>query len=111
MQEEEQGEPIFSTELLANIIRFYGDSLQGMMGRYLEQSLRMFVDQQHQFRDQMNSFGSLNRSLNPLSMMSDIADQNLAMWKGMQEQFYKQVAEGRISPPPMPKGKKSGSKK
>lgn len=110
-EEEEQGEPIFSTELLANIIRFYGDSLQGMMGRYLEQSLRMFVDQQHQFRDQMNSFGSLNRSLNPLSMMSDFADQNLAMWKGMQEQFYKQVAEGRITPPSMPKEKGSGGKK
>ena len=115
-EEEEHGEPIFSSELLANIIRFYGDTLQGMMGRYLEQSLRMFVDQQHQFRDQMSGFGPLKRSLNPLSMMSDFADQNLSIWKSMQEQFYKQVAEGQIVPPTMPKPempkpKKSGDEK
>ncbi len=110
-EEEEQGEPIFSTELLANIIRFYGDTLQGMMGRYLEQSLRMFVDQQHQFRDQVSNFGSLNRSLSPLSMMSDFAEQNLSMWKGMQEQFYKQVAEGRIAPPVIEKKKETNEKK
>lgn len=110
-EEEEQGEPIFSTELLANIIRFYGDTLQGMMGRYLEQSLRMFVDQQHQFRDQVSNFGSLNRSLNPLSMMSDFAEQNLSIWKGMQEQFYKQVADGRIAPPTIEKIKEANEKK
>ena len=33
-EEEEQGSPIFTTEVLAHIIRFYGDTLQGMMGTY-----------------------------------------------------------------------------
>ncbi len=93
-EEEEQGEPIFSTELLANIIRFYGDTLQGTMGRYLEQSLRVFVDQQQQIRDQIRKFSPLS----PLSMISDFAEQNLSMWKSVQEQFYKQAADARTNP-------------
>ena len=30
-EQEEQGSPIFTTDVLAHIIRFYGDTLQGMM--------------------------------------------------------------------------------
>jgi polyhydroxyalkanoate synthesis repressor PhaR len=90
-EQEEQGDPIFSTEVLAHIIRFYGDTLQGMIGRYLEQSMRGFVDQQHLFREQMKNFAPVNPGLNPLGMMSDFAEQNLAMWKSMQDKFYKQA--------------------
>jgi polyhydroxyalkanoate synthesis repressor PhaR len=39
-EQEEQGNPIFTTEVLAHIIRFYGDTLQGMMGNYLEKSCK-----------------------------------------------------------------------
>src|SRR3546814_7015847 len=34
--QEQDGQPIMSTELLSQIIRFYGDSLPGFMGSYLE---------------------------------------------------------------------------
>jgi polyhydroxyalkanoate synthesis repressor PhaR len=94
-EQEEQGDPIFSTEVLAHIIRFYGDTLQGMMGRYLEQSMRGFVDQQHLFREQMKNFTPVSPGLNPLGVMSDFAEQNLAMWKSMQDKFYKQAAQNR----------------
>ena len=85
-EQEEQGNPIFTTEVLAHIIRFYGDTLQGMMGSYLEQSLRAFVDQQHLFREQMRNF--MGKS--PLSMMSDLAEHNLSLWQSMTERLYKQ---------------------
>ena len=52
---EERGQPMFTTKLLSQIIRFYGDSLQGFMGGYLERSLQVFLDQQQQFRSQLNS--------------------------------------------------------
>ena len=69
-EQEEQGNPIFTTEVLAHIIRFYGDTLQGMMGNYLEKSLQAFVDQQHLVREQLrNLMGS-----NPLQVISDLAE-------------------------------------
>jgi polyhydroxyalkanoate synthesis repressor PhaR len=92
-EQEEQGDPIFSTEVLAHIIRFYGDTLQGLIGRYLEQSLRGIVEQQHLIRDQMRSLNPIGPGLNPLSLMQDFAEQNLSIWKNMQEKFYRQAAE------------------
>jgi polyhydroxyalkanoate synthesis repressor PhaR len=52
-EHEERGQPMFTTNLLSQIIRFYGDSLQGFMGSYLEKSLQIFLDQQQQFRSQL----------------------------------------------------------
>lgn len=54
-EHEERGQPMFTTNLLSQIIRFYGDSLQGFMGSYLEKSLQIFLDQQQQFRSQLNN--------------------------------------------------------
>jgi polyhydroxyalkanoate synthesis repressor PhaR len=39
-EHEQDGQPVLSTQLLSQIIRFYGDSLQGFMGNYLERSSR-----------------------------------------------------------------------
>jgi polyhydroxyalkanoate synthesis repressor PhaR len=89
-EQEEQGNPIFTTEVLAHIIRFYGDTLQGMMGSYLETSLQSFVDQQHLFREQMRDF----MGKNPLTMISDLTERNLAIWRSMNERFYRFQAAG-----------------
>ena len=34
-EHEQTGQPMFTTQLLSQIIRFYGDSMQGFMGSYL----------------------------------------------------------------------------
>src|SRR6476619_4236521 len=47
---EDIGQPIFSTQLLTTVIRFYGDSLQGIIGSYLERSIQLFSEQQQQLR-------------------------------------------------------------
>ncbi|MEE4375918.1 MAG: polyhydroxyalkanoate synthesis repressor PhaR [Candidatus Competibacteraceae bacterium] len=100
-EQEEQGNPIFTTEVLAHIIRFYGDTLQGMMGNYLEKSLQAFIDQQHLVRDQMRNFIGQN----PLSILSDLAERNLAIWQSMNERLYQQHSDGGTAaeePPPTP---------
>lgn len=78
-EQEERGNPIFTTEVLAHIIRFYGDTLQGMMGNYLEKSLQAFIDHQQLVREQMRNF----MGKNPLTMMSELAERNLALWQSM----------------------------
>lgn len=78
---EDRGQPMFTTKLLAQMIRFYGDSMQGFMGSYLERSLQIFMDQQQQFRDQLGTL--LGRT--PWSMLNDLAERNLDMWNNMQK--------------------------
>ena len=81
MEQEADGEPMFSEQVLAKIIRSYGDSLHGMMASYLERSLNLFVEQQARVQDQMKTMmGS-----DPLSMMREITERNLSVWQEMQE--------------------------
>src|SRR5882762_1493363 len=40
LEEETGGVPMFSTQMLAQIIRFYGHAMQGFMGSYLEKNLQ-----------------------------------------------------------------------
>ena len=52
LEEETGGMPMFSTTMLAQIIRFYGHAMQGMMGAYLEKNLQTFVELQQRFAEQ-----------------------------------------------------------
>lgn len=46
LEEETGGVPIFSTPMLAQLIRFYGHAMQGMMGAWLEKNLQTFTELQ-----------------------------------------------------------------
>ncbi|PZO65112.1 MAG: polyhydroxyalkanoate synthesis repressor PhaR [Pseudoxanthomonas suwonensis] len=78
--QEQDGQPMLSTQLLSQIIRFYGDSLQGFMGSYLERSMALFLEQQNQFRQQLG--GMLGQS--PWTMMNQLTERNLQLWKDFQ---------------------------
>lgn len=86
LEQEEEGEPIFSSEVLAQLIRFYGDTLQGIVANYFERSLGLFAKQQDDVRDKI---------YNPISFMTEIAEQNINLWKDMQENFFKATIAGR----------------
>ncbi len=60
LEEESGGVPMFSTDMLANIIRYYGHAMQGMMGSYLERSISTFHEAQKRFQEQaQNIYGDL----------------------------------------------------
>lgn len=86
-EHEERGQPMFSTQLLSQIIRFYGDSLQGFMGSYLERSMQLFLDQQAQFRSQLNSM--LGQT--PWTMMNQLTERNLDLWKSFQQSMLESM--------------------
>ena len=48
LEEESGGVPMFSQEALAQIIRFYGHAMQGLMGTMLEKNLTAFAELQGQ---------------------------------------------------------------
>ncbi len=51
-EESAQGAPMFSSEMLTNVIRFYGNTMQGMMGNYLDKNIQTFIDIQKRLQDQ-----------------------------------------------------------
>ena len=56
LDEEAGGSPMFSSEVLSQIIRYYGHAMQGMMGNYLEKNIQAFIDIQHKLAE--NSLAS-----------------------------------------------------
>lgn len=77
-EQEAQGHgTLLTNQVLQQLIRFYGDSMQGMMSQYLEQSIASFLEHQDRIRDQMQT---MIGAANPLTMMNRIADQNMQMW-------------------------------
>jgi len=97
-EHEETGSPMFTTQLLSQVIRFYGDSMQGFMGSYLEKSLQIFLDQQQKFRSQLNNI--LGQT--PWSMLNDMTERNMDLWKSVQEGFLNAAAgsAAKGTPPP-----------
>ncbi|MDR9432992.1 MAG: polyhydroxyalkanoate synthesis repressor PhaR [Spiribacter sp.] len=83
-EEEEGGEPIFSSELLAQVIRAYGGGMQNMLTSYLEKSMELWVDQQRVMRERARHFIDAN---NPMQVLTQIAEQNLTIWQQAMDRF------------------------
>jgi len=104
LDEEAGGMPMFSAQMLAQIIRFYGHTLQGMMGTYLEKNLQAFVDMQKQLADPAAMMDpkaftpeAWAQYLSPQSpmmqgLMGNYLEQSTQMLAQMQEQMKKQAA-------------------
>jgi polyhydroxyalkanoate synthesis repressor PhaR len=104
LEEETGGVPMFSTQMLANIIRFYGHAMQGMMGAYLEKNLQTFVEIQQRFADQAKGLYDAqnftpemwSQFLNgqaPMvqGLMGNYLEQSKNLFVQMQEQMAKQA--------------------
>lgn len=100
-----QGAHIFSSDVLAKIIRFYGHAMQGMMGNYLEKNVQTFVEIQKKLQENSGSvFGGaplLNadawsefiKMQGPAiqSMMGSYLEQSANAFLEMQQQMHKQT--------------------
>jgi polyhydroxyalkanoate synthesis repressor PhaR len=95
LEQEDQGQPIFTTEILEQLIRTYGDAMQGFMTIYLKQSLDLFLQQQRLVQEQME--GLLKSG--PISVLSDVAQQNLKLWQSLQETALKPYGFGPAAAP------------
>jgi polyhydroxyalkanoate synthesis repressor PhaR len=52
LEEESAGMPMFSSEMLAQMIRFYGSAQQTIMGSYIEQNVKAFLAIQKKLQEQ-----------------------------------------------------------
>ena len=98
-EHEDIGQPIFSTQLLTTVIRFYGDSLQGIIGSYLERSIQNFSEQQQQLR---GTLGNLVVQT-PWNLLNQLADKNMEIWKGVQQGIKSGLAASGDKPEDAPR--------
>ena len=97
LEEEAGGAPMFTEAVLANIIRFYGNAMQGFMGSYLEKNVQGFMDLQLKMAEQSKNLGpeTWAKSMNAKSpmmqgMMGAYVEQSKSVFVQMQEQMQKQ---------------------
>jgi polyhydroxyalkanoate synthesis repressor PhaR len=86
LEQENQGESIFTPEILSKLIRFYDDSMQEIFTRYLDQSLNIFLKQQSVLQKQVQDMLVKTPHLNALAA---VTKQNLEVWRELQENFLK----------------------
>jgi polyhydroxyalkanoate synthesis repressor PhaR len=102
LEEETGGVPIFSAQMLAQIIRFYGNAMQGMMGSYLEKNLQTFTDIQNRLAEQSKGLYDPAKQSPEMwtqflngqapvvqGLMGNYLDQSRQMFLQMQEQMAK----------------------
>ena len=102
LEEESGGMPLFSSDLLSQLIRSYGNAMQGMMGTYLERNIRAFQDLQKTLQDQSQKmYGGSGQELwsqfmnlqGPAmqSLMQAYIEQSQKMFAQFQEQMQSQA--------------------
>ena len=106
-EQEEGGDPIFTAELLTRIIRFYGDPMQASITRYLELSLQLFVQKQHQFGEQLKQL--LGQAQHPVQVLNDLAEQNVPIWRSVRREFLKNLSRAKSTLRPRRRGEGPGS--
>ena len=78
-EQEQFGSPVLTVQLLEGIIRFYGNPVQDLLSRYLEQSLGAVMQQQRSAQAQM-----AKAMEGPLAPIAELTRQNMEMWSRMQ---------------------------
>jgi polyhydroxyalkanoate synthesis repressor PhaR len=102
-QENKGGQNLLPTTFLRQLIRFYGDSMQMLVPRYLEVSIQSFAREQEKFRQHMTqAFGA-----GPFAPLEDQVRRNMEMFErafAMFAPFARREAQAGESQKPTPAG-------
>lgn len=82
-EQENKGQFLLPIAFLRQLIQFYGDSMQGLVPRYLEFSLGQFMTDQAKMREQM----AKGLSANPITMMEEQTRRNMAVFQEAMRAF------------------------
>ncbi len=106
LEEENAGTPLFTRDVLTQLIRFYGGTMQGMVGTYLERNIHAFIEIQRNIQEQSSKLiGGDNAKVNQdlwsqfmnfqgpamQSLVTAYMDQSKQMYEQMQSQVKNQT--------------------
>jgi polyhydroxyalkanoate synthesis repressor PhaR len=84
VEEEGKGQNLLPISFLRQLIALYGDSMQFMVPRYLEQAMSSFAGNQEQMRKNLqDAFGGLF----PFGSIEEMGKQNLALFEKTMKMF------------------------
>src|SRR5512134_3527093 len=78
VEEEAKGQSMLPVSFLRNLISFYGDSLQVVVPRYLEQAMQAFARNQEQMRDYLRSAFD---GLMPFASFEEMSKQQITIFE------------------------------
>jgi len=87
-EQEHSGEPLMSQDFLSQVIRSYGGAMQGLVGSYLEQSLKLLAGQQQQMRDHMRGVVGTDA----YDSIASLTQKNLERWRSVQEDIFRAMS-------------------
>jgi len=103
VEEEGKGRNLLPTAFLRQLIGFYGDQMQSLVPKYLEQAMAAFAQQQEQMRAAMQkTMGSVG-TLFPFGNMEEVGRQNMAMMErafSLFTPFYRMPGDTAGARPP-----------
>ena len=84
VEEEAKGQNLLPISFLKQLIGFYGDNLQFLVPRYLEQAMQSFARNQEQMRQYMQgTFGQIF----PFANLEEMGKQNIALFERTMKMF------------------------
>ena len=115
LDEESGGVPMFSSEMLAQMIRFYGSAQQTIMGQYIEQNVKAFLAIQKKLQEQAKQVYGDKMMLTPdlwkqfmqmqapamQGMLGNYLEQSAKLFMDMQQRMQDQT-RGLFSAFPFP---------
>ena len=122
LDEEGGGVPMFSSEMLAQMIRFYGTAQQTVMGQYMEQNVKAFLAIQKKLQDQAKQVYGDKMMLTPdlwkqfmqmqapamQGMLGNYLEQSAKLFMDMQQRMQDQT-RGMFTSFPFPNFAATGS--
>ena len=86
-EQEGGGESLMSRDFLSQVIRSYGSGLHDFVGRYLDESIRLFAREQRELRDRFKNVVGID----PLETVTTVAQKNYQRWKSLQEEVFSRI--------------------
>jgi polyhydroxyalkanoate synthesis repressor PhaR len=100
LEEEAGGAPMFTEQVLASIIRFYGQAMQSYMGPYLEKNIQAMTEVQAQLADKAEGltpemWSRFMTMQSPMlqGLMGNYVEQSKNVFLQMQEQMQKNTEQ------------------
>lgn len=100
LEEEAGGAPMFTEQVLASIIRFYGQAMQSYMGPYLEKNIQAMTEVQAQLAEKAEGltpemWSKFMTMQSPMlqGLMGNYVEQSKNVFLQMQEQMQKNTEQ------------------
>ena len=105
LEEESGGLPMFSSDMLTQMIRFYGNAMQGIIGSYMEKNIHTFLEIQQKLQDQARQVYGDKMMVTPdvwrqfmqmqapalQGMLGNYLEQSAKLFLDMQQQMQRQT--------------------